>query len=46
MSKMYKFGKIVNILEFGDYIWNYYEECISISIGSIICKMGFKIEKI
>ena len=27
--------KNVNILEFGDYIWNHHEECIEISISML-----------
>ena len=39
-------------MKFGDHIiWNHHEECIQIStnmpnIGSIICEIGLKIEKI
>ena len=37
-------------MKFGDHIWNHHEEYIQIStnmlsIGSIICELGFKIEK-
>ena len=37
-----------SILEFDDYIWNYFEEYIQIStnmpgIGVVICKISFKI---
>ena len=42
-----QFHKIVNILEFGDYIWNDLEKCIQIStntpsIGLVICEIGFE----
>ena len=30
-SKFHKIVKIVQILEFGEYIWNHNEECIQIS---------------
>ena len=50
ISQFFKKSKNVNILKFGDYIWNHHEECIQIStnmpsIGSIMCEIGFEIEK-
>ena len=45
------FAKNVNILEFGDYIWNPYEKCIQNSpnmpgIGSLIHEIDVKISEI
>ena len=43
--------KNVNILEFGDYIWNHHGKCIQIStnmtgIGSSICEIDVNISEI
>ena len=43
--------KNVKIVKFSDHIWNNHEQCIQMStnmpsIGSIICQIGFRIEKI
>ena len=50
-QKFHKIVKNVQILDFGDYIWNHHEKCIEIStnmpsIGLIICEIGFEFEKI